>query len=62
MDAAFGDGQSVANVKSLYLRPVDRHHELEDEFAHAAWGPDLGLAEASTAASSVYTLFDRKEV
>ena len=53
---------SVANVKPFYLRPVDLRHEFEHEFAHAAWGPDLGLADASTAASPVYTLFDRKAV
>ena len=53
---------SVANVKPFYLRPVDLRHEFEDEFAHAAWGPDLGLAEASTATSPVYTLFDREAV
>ena len=53
---------SVANVKPFYLRPVDLRHEFEDEFAHAAWGADLGLAEASTAASPVYTLLDHKAV
>ena len=53
---------SVANIKPFYLRPVDLLHEFEDEFAHAAWGSDLGLAEAFTLASLVYTLFDRKAV
>ena len=52
----------VANVKLFYLRPVDLRHEFEDVFAHAAWGPDLGLAEASTAALPVYTLYDHKAV
>ena len=53
---------SLAKVKPFYLRPVDLRYEFEDEFTHAAWGPDLGLAEASTAASPVYTLFDHKTV
>ena len=57
-----GRAVSVANVKPFYLRPVDLRHEFEDEFAHAAWGADLGLAEASTAASPVYTLLDHKAV
>ena len=53
---------SVANVKPFNLRPADLRHELEDEFAHAAWGPDFVLAEVSTVASPVYILLDRKAV
>ena len=30
-----------------------------DEYAHFAWGPDLGLVAASTLVSPLYTLVDR---
>ena len=32
---------------------------LGDEYAHFAWGPDLGLGAASALASPLYTLVDR---
>ena len=53
---------SVANVEPLHLRPADLRHEIEHEFAHAAWGPGCGLAEVSTAAYPAYTLLGRKAV
>ena len=53
---------SVANVKPIYLQPVDLRHEFKDVFAHDAWRLDLGLADASTAVSPVYTLLDHTAV
>jgi len=51
---------SVADIKPFHERPVELRHAFEDEFAHLAWGPDIGLAEVSTAAAPLYTLIDRK--
>ena len=39
---------SVADIKPFHERPVELRHAFEDEFAHLAWGPDIGLAEVST--------------
>ena len=33
--------------------------DFGDEYAHFAWGPDLGLGAVSTLASPLYTLVDR---
>lgn len=66
MDVAFGDGPCPWQTSSPFTYdPVDARHDFEDEFAHVPWGPGLGPAEASTAASPVYTydtLFGRKVV
>ena len=51
---------SAADIKPFHERPVELRHEFEDEFAHLAWGPDIGLAEVSTVAAPLYTLTDRK--
>ena len=34
-------------------------HDFGDEYAHFAWGPDLGLVADSTLASPLYALVDR---
>ena len=53
---------SAANIKVFHERPEHMRHEFEDEFAHLAWGADLGLGITSTVAVSLYTLTDRKAV
>ena len=45
---------SVADIKPFHERPVELRHAFEDEFAHLAWGLDIGLAEVSTAAAPLY--------
>ena len=39
--------------------PQSLRQEFGDEYAHSAWGPDLGLAAASTLASLIHTLVRR---
>ena len=51
---------SAAGIKPFHERPVELRHAFEDEFAHLAWGPDIGLAKVSIAAAPLYTLVDRK--
>ena len=53
---------SAAHMKPFYVRPANLRHDFEDEYAHFAWGADLGLAEPSTVASPMYTLLDRRAV
>ena len=50
----------ASHIKPYHLRPSSLRYDLGDEYAHFAWGPDLGLlAAASTLASPIYTLVDR---
>ena len=35
---------SAADTKPLHERPVELRHAFEDDFAHLAWGPGIGLA------------------
>ena len=53
---------SAAYIKAFYLRPEHLRHAFEDEFAHLAWGADLGLADTSTVAVPLYMLTDRQAV
>ena len=53
---------SAANIKTFHLRPERLRHAFEDEFAHLAWGADLGLADTSTVAVPLYTLTDRQAI
>ena len=50
---------AASHIKSYHLRPPPLRHDVGDEFAHFAWGPDLGLGAASTLASPLYTVVDR---
>ena len=45
-----------SHIKPYHLRPSSLHH---DKYAYFAWGPDRGLAAASTFALPIYTLVDR---
>ena len=49
---------AASQIKPYHLRPPPLRHDLGDEYAHFVWSPDLGLAAASTLASSIYTLVD----
>ena len=49
---------AASHIKPYHLRPPSLRHDFGDEYAHFAWGPDLGLAAASTLASPIYTLVD----
>ena len=49
---------AASHIKPYYLRPPSLHHDFGDEYAHFAWGPDLGLVADSTLASPL-TLVDR---
>ena len=50
---------AVSHIKPCDLRPPSLRHEFGDEYAHVAWGPDLGLVAASILVSLLYTLVDR---
>ena len=50
---------AASHIKPSHLRPSPLRHNIGDEYAHFAWGPDLGLGTASTLASPLYTLVDR---
>ena len=50
---------AASHIKPYHLRPPQLRHDFGDEYAQFAWGPDLGLAAASTLASPIYTLVDR---
>ena len=54
-----GRRAEASHIKPYHLRPPSLRHGFDDEYAHFAWGPDLGLAAASTLASSLFTLVDR---
>ena len=49
---------AASHIKPYYLRPSSLRHNFGDEYAHFAWGPDLGLVADSTLASPLYTLVD----
>ena len=50
---------AAPHIKPYHLRPPSLRHDFGDEYAHFAWGPDLGLGAASTLASPLCTLVDR---
>ena len=50
---------AASHIKPCHLRPPPVRHDFGDEYAHFAWGPDLGLGAASTLASPLYTLVDQ---
>ena len=50
---------AASHIKPYHMRPPSQRHKFGDEYAHYAWGPDLGLGAASTLASPLYTLVDR---
>ena len=39
---------SAADIQPFQERPVELRYALEDKFTHLDWGPDIGLAAAST--------------
>ena len=53
---------AASHIKPYHIRPPQLRHDFGDEYAHFAWGPDLGLATDSTIASPLYTLIDRFSV
>ena len=53
---------AASHIKPYHVRPPRLRHDFGDEYAHFAWGPDLGLAADSTIASPLYTLVDRFSV
>ena len=53
---------SAANIKVFHERPEHMGPDFEDEFAHLAWGVDLGLGSTSTVAVPLYTRADRNAV
>ena len=50
---------AASHIKHYRLRPPSLRHDFGDEYAHFAWGFDLGLGAASTRASPLYTQVDR---
>ena len=50
---------AASHIKPHHLRPPVLRHDFGDEYAHFAWGPDLGLGATSILASPLYTLVDR---
>ena len=52
----------AANIKVFLKRPEHMRPDFEDEFAHLAWGANLGLGSTSTVAEPLYTLTDRNAV
>ena len=50
---------AASHIKPYHLRPSSLRHDFGDEYAHFAWGPDLGLVADSTLPSPLYTLMDR---
>ena len=50
---------ATSHIKPYHRRPLTLRHEFGEEYAHFAWGPDLGLVADSTLASPLYTLVDR---
>ena len=50
---------TVSHIKPYHLRPPPLRYDFGDDYAHFLWGPDLGLAAASTLASLINTLVDR---
>ena len=50
---------AASHIKPYHLRPPSLRHDFGDEYAHFAWGPDLGLVTASILALPLYTLVDR---
>ena len=50
---------AASHIKPYHLRPPPLRHDFGDEYAHFAWGPDLGLGTASTLASPICTLVNR---
>ena len=49
---------AASHIKPYHLRPPSLRHDFGDDDTHFAWGPDLGLATASTVTSPLYTLVD----
>ena len=49
---------AASHIKPYHLRPPSLRHDFGEEYAHFAWGPDVGLGAASTLASPLYTLVD----
>ena len=47
---------AASHIKPYHLRPPSQRHNFGGEYAHFAWGLDLGLAAASTLASPIYTM------
>ena len=43
---------ATSHIKPYHLRPPPLRHDFGDEYAHFAWGPDLGLGFSSTLAST----------
>ena len=50
---------AASHIKPYHLRPPPLCHDFGDEYAHFAWGIDLGLGAPSTLASTLFTLVDR---
>ena len=50
---------AASYIKPYHLRPLPLRHDFGDEYAHLAWGSDLGLGTASTLTLPLYTLVDR---
>ena len=49
---------AASHIKPYHMRPPSMRHGFGDEYAHFAWGPDLGLGAALTLPSPLYTLMD----
>ena len=49
---------AASHIKPHHLRPPVLRRNFGDEYAHFAWGLDLGLGAASTLASPLYALVD----
>ena len=50
---------AASHIKPYPLRPPPLRHDFGDEYAHFAWGHDLGLGAASTLAPLLYILVGR---
>ena len=50
---------AASHIKPYHLRPQPLRQDFGDRYAPFAWGPDLGIAAASTLASLMYALADR---
>ena len=50
---------AASRIKLYHLRSPPMRHDFGDEYAHFAWGPDLGLGAALILSSPLYTLVYR---
>ena len=50
---------AASHINPYYRRPPSLRHDFGDEYAHFAWGPDLGLVADSTCPSTPWLIAAR---